>query len=110
VKLYLSPQRSDDELSYLFEGNTVKVTHKTFNDEKSETFDLTDIYERNEEGEYFIKSPEILSTRPISSVEEIDGEMHVVVARYHGPNPSRDVAWPDWIEVEDGATYPHPDE
>jgi len=25
-------------------------------------------------------------------------------------NPPHEVAWPEWIEVEDGATYPHPDE
>ena len=109
MKLYLSPQRSDDELSYLFEGNEVTVTHRTFTDEKTETFDLTDIHEIIE-GEKFIKRPEILTVNPISSVEETDGELHVKVSRYHGMNPPHEVAWPEWIEVEDGATYPHPDE
>lgn len=96
MKLYLSPQRSDNELSYLFEGNEVTVTHKTFTDEKTETFDLTDVYQVEDDGLEIIKDSEILPVNPIVSVQEIDGELYVTVLRYHGKNPPHEVAWPDW--------------
>jgi len=107
MKVYLSPQRSNNKLEYVFDGHHVEVT---YNENLKEAFDLTDVYEEAEDGGKRRKPQEILPVNPIISAEEIDGELHVSVLRYHGTNPPHDVAWPDWIEVEDGATYPHPDE
>lgn len=102
--LLLSPQRSFNTLDYKFNGNTVGVT---YNNDLKETFDLTDMYETTWDGDRLIKESEILPVRPIRSVVEEDGVMWVTVLNFHGANPPEEVAWPDWIEVEDGATYPN---
>lgn len=105
MKLYLNPQRSDNELRYVFDGDSVTAT---YNNDLTETFDLTEIYEEAGDGGVRLKSPETLPVNPIVSVEETGGVLHVRVLRYHGVNPPHEIAWPEWIEVVDGATYPHP--
>jgi len=94
--VYFSPQRSNNKLDYNFNGNQVVVT---YNNELQETFDLTDMYETTWDGDRRIKDPEILPVKPILSVVEKDGAMWVTVLNFHGPNPPREIAFPDWVEV-----------
>lgn len=109
MKLLLSPQRRNDTLKYVFEDdNTVTVN---YNGELTETFKLDEIF-NEDDGSYeddneLINQPEILPFQPIISFEDIDGVRHVTVLRSHGSNPPHEVAWPDWIEVEYGTTYPN---
>lgn len=107
MNVFFSPQRDDNKLKYIFNENSVEVT---YNDNLKETFDLTDIYEEDEESGKQIKKSKVLPINPISSVKEREGTLWVTVLNFHEPNPPYKVAWPEWIEVEDGATYPHPDE
>lgn len=104
MHVFFSPQRNDDTLDYIFEGNEVEVT---YNGDLKESFDLTDMYEVEEDGLRSIKDSKILPIKPIRSVEEKDGKLWVTVLNFHGPNPPHEISWPDWIEVEDGETYPN---
>jgi len=105
--VFFSPQRYDNKLEYSFDGNHVEVT---YNENLKETFDLTDMYKADADGGRRIKESKTLPINPITSVEERNDTLWITVLNFHGANPPHEVAWPEWIEVEDGATYPHPDE
>lgn len=94
--VYFSPQRSNNKLDYNFDGNQVEVT---YNDDLRETFDLMDIHEYNDEGERVIKSPRVIPVESILSVEKENETLRVTVLNFHGPNPPREVAFPDWVQI-----------
>ena len=98
MKIFLSPIRSDKEIEYQFQNETITVT---LNGEQ-DTLDLSFIKEGhfemlNEDGTPKLKTT--LPQNPIISIKRQNGELWVVVANYLGKNATEEERFPDWIEV-----------
>lgn len=108
MKVLLTPRQHEDRIEYVFTDERTVVV--TYNGEFEETFDLINDFEQPYEGDDMItrKRSEVLPINPIISVRYENDERHVDVFRYHGPNPSDDIVFPDWQEVRYGETYPYP--
>lgn len=90
MKVLLSPQRSDKEINYHFEGEKITVT---MND-MSDTFDFTDIPDGVME-----EIETILSINPIISAKRESGILYVELLNFIGQDATEEEKFPEWQEV-----------
>ncbi|WP_085025602.1 hypothetical protein [Ensifer aridi] len=91
MKINLSPQRRDDELTVIKSGDVLTIN--------GEVFDFSDLPDGAT-----IPSGEIPCEWIVGAVERIAGELHLTLILPHGPNPSEAVAFPQpLIDPPDGA-------
>lgn len=98
MKILFIPQVRDNErITYEFEENSFKATHKG----KSDTFDFAnlpngelELYD-DETGEELIETD---IENPIVSARKEDGVLYVELMNYIGVNASYEERFPDWID------------
>jgi len=91
-----SPQRSDRQLSYQFDGETITATL----DGETDVFDFSSL----PDGEA-ASIESVLDPCPVLAARRVNGELHVTLLRTIGPRPSDPVeleAWRRlWTDVEE---------
>jgi len=98
--VYFSPQRADKTIKYIFKGETITVTLDGITD----TFDFSSLNEgdevaRNEEtGELEIETA--LPLLPILNAKRENGQVVVMVLKYHGKDAPESERFPVPLEVE----------
>lgn len=86
MRIKYSPQRSDLPLSYQFSGDIITATM----DGKSDTFDFAALPSGRAA---IIES--VLNPCPVLAAERTsEGELIVTLLKHHGPNPTREEAFP----------------
>ena len=79
MRVRWSPQRSDRQLSYQFDGETITATL----DGQSDTFDFSDL----PDGELDVSALETtLDICPVLAARRVDGQLEVTLLRFHGPD------------------------
>jgi len=83
-----SPQRSDRQLSYQFDGETITATL----DGETDTFDFSDL----PDGELDVSALETtLDICPVLAARRVNGQLEVTLLKFHGPNPTPQEAFPE---------------
>lgn len=85
--VHYSPQRSDRQLSYQFDGETITATL----DGQTDTFDFSALPDGESAG---INST--LYPCPVLSARRVNGELHITILRAIGPRPSDPEALESW--------------
>ena len=95
MRIFLSPQVSDDEIKYTFDGDKITATL----DGATDTFDFSDFPDGELEAEEIETT---LPVNPILSAKREDGVLSVELLNFIAPDESREeVLFPDWIDAED---------
>lgn len=90
MKIKFSPVRADEKLLVAVAGDSIALN--------GEVFDFSQLPEGAT-----LPAAAIDSRHFAGPVERINGELHLTLRLPHGPNPSREVAFPDPVHVtEDG--------
>lgn len=90
MKIHLSPVRLDETLTASLAGEVLTLNGGVFD------------FSQLPEGAT-LPAEAIASDWIVGPVSRIDGELHLTLRLPHGPNPSREVAFPEPIHVtEDG--------
>ena len=103
MKIYLSPVRSDQKLTYQFSGETITATL----DGQTETYNLSFVeegqkirpVEYDEAGNETINIPSALPIHPIISAKREGGVLYVELINTIGRNASHAERFPEWKEV-----------
>jgi len=88
-----SPQRSDRQLSYQFDGETITATL----DGETDTFDFSGL----PDGELDVSALETtLDICPVLAARRVNGKLEVKLLKFHGPNPTPQEAFPEPEVIE----------
>ena len=90
MRIRRSPQRSDLNLSYTFNGEVIECTYG----EQTDVFDFSAMPEGKMVG---IETD--LPINPIISAERINGELFVELLYFHGATATDAERFPDWQVV-----------
>ena len=93
IKVYFSPQRSDNKIEYSFNGEAVTANIGDVED----TFGFTDL----PDGELNIEE-EIETTLPVCpviSAKRVDGILHLELLNWLGPDAPYESRFPEWVEL-----------
>lgn len=93
MKIKYSPQRSEERIEYIFEGERIIAT---FNGD-SDTFDFSDFPDG-----YAENIETTLPVNPIVSAERIDGELHVELLNFIGEDATEEERFPTWQVIGNG--------
>ena len=91
MNILYSPQVSENEMEYLFEGEKVTVR---IND-TTETFDFSVF----EEGDILKNIESELPVNPFIEVKRKEGILSLVLLRFINTNDSEEARFPEWMEV-----------
>ncbi|TWK08589.1 hypothetical protein CHCC20442_4302 [Bacillus licheniformis] len=97
MKIFLSPQVSDEKISYDFDGEIITATYK----DVSDTFDFTDLPDGrlelyDDEGNSLVKTK--LEINPIVSAKKENGLLYVELLNFIGMDATEAERFPDWID------------
>jgi hypothetical protein len=90
MRILYSPQRSEQEIEYTFNGEVITATLNGVTD----TFDFTGTPDGTMES-----VGTILPINPIIEAWRDGGVLYVNLLKFHGPFAAYDERFPDWMEV-----------
>ena len=93
IKVYFSPQRSDNQIEYSFNGEAVTASIGDAED----TFDFSAL----PDGELHMEEPieTTLPVCPIISAKRVDGILHLELLNWLGPDAPYESRFPEWVEL-----------
>jgi len=93
IKVFFSPQRSDNQIEYSFNGEAVTARIGTVKD----TFDFSILPDGELNIEESIETT--LPVCPIISAKRVDGILHLELLNWLGPNAPYESRFPEWVEL-----------
>ena len=93
IKVFFSPQRSDNQIEYSFNGEAVTARIGTVKD----TFDFSTLPDGELNIEESIETT--LPVCPIISAKRVDGILHLELLNWLGPNAPYESRFPEWVEL-----------
>ncbi len=93
IKIYFSPQRSDRQIEYCFNGETITVKI----DNAEDVFDFSALPDGELNTQEQIET--VLPVNPIISAKRIDSILHLKLLNWLGPDAPYESRFPDWIEL-----------
>jgi len=93
IRIYFVPQRSDNQIEYCFNGETITVKI----DNAEDVFDFSTL----PDGELHMEEPieTTLPVCPIISAKRINGILHLELLNWLGPNAPYESRFPEWVEL-----------
>ncbi len=93
IKVFFSPQRSDRQIEYCFNGETITVKI----DNAEDVFDFSALPDGELNTQEQIET--VLPVNPIISAKRIDSILHLKLLNWLGPDAPYESRFPDWIEL-----------
>ena len=93
IKVFFSPQRSDNQIEYSFNGEAVTARIGTVKD----TFDFSILPDGELNIEESIETT--LPVCPIISAKRVDGILHLELLNWIGPDAPYESRFPEWVEL-----------
>jgi len=93
IRIYFVPQRSDNQIEYCFNGETITVKI----DNAEDVFDFSALPDGELNTQEQIET--VLPVNPIISAKRIDGILHLKLLNWLGPDAPYKSRFPDWIEL-----------
>jgi len=91
--VHYSPQRSDRQLSYQFDGETITATQ----DGQADVFDFSGL----PDGELDVSALETtLDICPVLAARRVNGKLEVTLLRFHGPDAPDSERFPEPEVIE----------
>lgn len=95
IKIYFSPQRSDRQIEYSLNGETVTARIGTVKD----TFDFSGLPDGELDRREDTQIKTILPVCPIISAKRINGILHLELLNWIGPDAPHESRFPEWCEL-----------
>lgn len=93
IKIYFSPQRSDRQIEYCFNGETITVKI----DNAEDVFDFSALPDGELNTQEQIET--VLPVNPIISAKRIDSILHLKLLNWLGPDAPYESRFPEWVEL-----------
>ena len=93
IKIYFSPQRSDRQIEYCFNGETITVKI----DNAEDVFDFSALPDGELNTQEQIET--VLPVNPIISAKRIDSILHLKLLNWLGPDAPYESRFPEWCEL-----------
>ena len=93
IRIYFVPQRSDNQIEYCFNGETITVKI----DNAEDVFDFSALPDGELNTQEQIET--VLPVNPIISAKRIDSILHLKLLNWLGPDAPYESRFPDWIEL-----------
>lgn len=90
MKIKFSPQRSDDKINYIFEGEKIIVTIEG----ETDAFDFSIMPDGK-----MVDVETKLPLNPIASAERVNGELYVKLINFISSDATEEEKYPRWQEV-----------
>lgn len=95
IKIYFSPQRSDRQIEYSLNGETVTARIGTVKD----TFDFSGLPDGELDRHEDTQIKTILPVCPVISAKRVDGILHLELLNWLGPDAPYESRFPGWVEL-----------